>query len=434
MSSPAAPEKPPRRFPPPCWTQEETLALIDAYRDRWYVLRRGYLRTPDWDAVAAAVASRCPGATPAKTSAQCRHKMEKLRQRYRTEKQRSLSLPGRFFSSWFFFDNMDSMENGSSPAVRSDPLAGTRADPGGVLRILSLGDRNLVESVFGTKNSVKIDRNSNPNSDLGQEGKDFGDGNPVTLGFRGKNFSHKVSANSGPNLGSRVLNGYSLNLDEGSDEDIGDNTDFAAGFRVITALDRKLVPPPLLRPNKLGKIHGPNFASNHDGGEGFYIKNPTDQDLVPPEFNPKKVDGGQSNDRYSIPMGFRTKAFSNSCSNLESRVLNGFSPAAFGCGLGKNSGGKGTKRERDPIGEMVSSINQLGEGFMKMERMKMEMAREIEKMRMEMEMKRNELILDSQRQIVDAFLAVLMENKNNNNKNKKKKKKAAGSSMVSPES
>ncbi|KAL0426350.1 UNVERIFIED_CONTAM: hypothetical protein Slati_2809800 [Sesamum latifolium] len=29
-------EKAPRRFPPPCWTQEETLALIEAYRERWY--------------------------------------------------------------------------------------------------------------------------------------------------------------------------------------------------------------------------------------------------------------------------------------------------------------------------------------------------------------------------------------------------------------
>ncbi|KAH6807313.1 Alcohol dehydrogenase transcription factor Myb/SANT-like family protein, partial [Perilla frutescens var. frutescens] len=111
-------EKPQRRFPPPCWTQDETLALIEAYRERWYALRRGYLRTADWDAVATTVAERCPGASPAKTSAQCRHKMEKLRQRFRAEKQRALSLPhpgGRYFSSWFFFENMEAMENGTSP-------------------------------------------------------------------------------------------------------------------------------------------------------------------------------------------------------------------------------------------------------------------------------------------------------------------------------
>ncbi|KAL0344564.1 UNVERIFIED_CONTAM: hypothetical protein Sradi_4287700 [Sesamum radiatum] len=116
-------EKAPRRFPPPCWTQEETLALIEAYRERWYALRRGYLRTADWDAVAAAVTSRCPGASPAKTSAQCRHKMEKLRQRYRAEKQRALSFPypaGRYFSSWFFFENMEAMENGTTPDVGSE--------------------------------------------------------------------------------------------------------------------------------------------------------------------------------------------------------------------------------------------------------------------------------------------------------------------------
>lgn len=61
---------------------------------------------------------------------------------------------------------------------------------------------------------------------------------------------------------------------------------------------------------------------------------------------------------------------------------------------------------------------------MKVEKMKMEMAREIEKMRIEMDMKRNELILESQRQIVDAFVAVLME----------KKKKIRESTPAMPES
>ncbi|KAK3013996.1 hypothetical protein RJ639_009549 [Escallonia herrerae] len=59
--------------------QEETLSLIEAYRKSWYELYRGYLRMIDWDAVAATVGIHCPRASPAKTSAQCRHKMEKLR-------------------------------------------------------------------------------------------------------------------------------------------------------------------------------------------------------------------------------------------------------------------------------------------------------------------------------------------------------------------
>ncbi|CAI9302092.1 unnamed protein product [Lactuca saligna] len=41
--------------------------------------------------------------------------MEKLRQRHRAEKQRASSFPGgQFFSSWFYFEAMEAMENGPS--------------------------------------------------------------------------------------------------------------------------------------------------------------------------------------------------------------------------------------------------------------------------------------------------------------------------------
>ncbi|XP_052171431.1 uncharacterized protein LOC127787427 [Diospyros lotus] len=434
-----APDKPPKKFPPPCWTQEETLALIDAYRDRWYALRRGYLRTADWDAVAAAVAQRCPGASPAKSSAQCRHKMEKLRQRYRAEKQRSLSFPGRFFSSWFFFENMDSMERGTSLADGSDQNTDDRVESD---VIKGLGDRNMVETVFRMKNSKRIDGNSIPNLVPDQRGLDTAgafhlkDRNSGALGYTAKDCI--------PNFDSGVLNGY---MEDGSDEDLGDDTDFGGGYRIRNPADGQFVHP-MLRAKKFGKIHGnfgPNFDPSRDEGGGFCIK-PTDQAVEAAGFRAKKLgkpddgrfklnsnfdysDGGflvnLSGDRYSIPAGFRAKspvkADGNSCPSLDSRVLNGFF-SGWDSGLGKKNcgggGGGGFKRDRDPIGEMVSAINLLGEGFMKVEKMKMEMVREIEKMRMEMEMKRSELILQSQQQIVDAFVNVLMENK------KKKKKKA----------
>ncbi|PWA97640.1 trihelix protein [Artemisia annua] len=103
--------KPPRKFPPLCWSQEEALVLIQAYRDRWHALRRGCLRTADWDAVAEELGRICPGVTPPKTSAQCRHKMEKLRQRYRVEKQREMSFGGgQFVSNWFYFEAMEALE------------------------------------------------------------------------------------------------------------------------------------------------------------------------------------------------------------------------------------------------------------------------------------------------------------------------------------
>ncbi|KAF9625419.1 hypothetical protein IFM89_022577 [Coptis chinensis] len=125
--SPSPTPKPPRRVPPPCWTHDETLALIESYHEKWYILRRGNLKAVHWQEVADSVARRCRFTIPTKTSIQCRHKIEKLRKRYRTEKQRLSSLPNnnKFSSSWVFFKKMDNMEKGplsttaeAAPAVK----------------------------------------------------------------------------------------------------------------------------------------------------------------------------------------------------------------------------------------------------------------------------------------------------------------------------
>jgi len=101
-----------RRLPPPCWSLEETIALIDAYRDKWYALNRGNLKANHWEEVAEAVGANCPDVILKKTAVQCRHKMEKLRKRYRTEIQRARSVPvARFISSWVHFKRMEAMEN-----------------------------------------------------------------------------------------------------------------------------------------------------------------------------------------------------------------------------------------------------------------------------------------------------------------------------------
>lgn len=86
----------------------------------------------------------------------------------------------------------------------------------------------------------------------------------------------------------------------------------------------------------------------------------------------------------------------------------------FGFGASRDSPGPGKKRgERsgDAMGEMVEAVKMLGDGFVRMEKMKMEMAREIEEMRMDMEMKRTQMILDSQQRIVEAFAEGLAEKK-----------------------
>ncbi|KAG2290144.1 hypothetical protein Bca4012_035108 [Brassica carinata] len=118
-SVPAATSKISRRLPPPCWSLEETVALIDGYRDKWHALSRGNLKANHWEDVAEAVAAACPGVTPRKTAVQCRHKMEKLRQRYRAEIQRARSVPvARFVSSWVHYKRMEAME--SKPESKPD--------------------------------------------------------------------------------------------------------------------------------------------------------------------------------------------------------------------------------------------------------------------------------------------------------------------------
>ncbi|KAM0830124.1 hypothetical protein ACQ4PT_066424 [Festuca glaucescens] len=124
-----------RRLPPPCWTHEETLALIEAYRDKWEALKKGNLRAADWDEVAGAVTARCgrfPTATY-KSGVQCRHKIEKLRKRYRAERSRSA---GRSKGpKWPFFALLHDLAGGggapdpsANPIIKIRPRGGTNTN------------------------------------------------------------------------------------------------------------------------------------------------------------------------------------------------------------------------------------------------------------------------------------------------------------------
>ncbi|KAL0373527.1 UNVERIFIED_CONTAM: Trihelix transcription factor ASIL1 [Sesamum radiatum] len=246
-----------RRLPPPCWSPDETVALIDAYRDKWYSLRRGNLRANHWQEVADDVASRCP-ASPPKTAVQCRHKMEKLRKRYRAEIQRAAAHGGvrRFTSSWVHFQRMHSMEKGPNP--------------------------------------------SPPSSDDEEED------------------DHKTASNE-------------------------------STICIIIIIKRN--------PN----YPNPRFAHSVAG-----------------------VNGAAS-----------------------SKVLrDGF----VGRGeVGKRVGEISKKNKGDGVGEVVAAIQALGEGFMRVEKVKMDMVRQVEEMRMEMELKRTEMILESQQRIVEAFAKAISE-------------------------
>ncbi|XP_068650850.1 trihelix transcription factor ENAP1-like [Aristolochia californica] len=266
-----------RRLPPPCWTHDETVALIDAYREKWHSLRRGNLKASHWQEVADSVARRCNFSPPSKTAVQCRHKIEKLRKRYRTERQRVLA--GAPLPSWLYFRKMEAMETGGS---------GGTGGPGA-----------------GNAIAVSVARP------------------PPHVPAK-----HRIHS-------SRSYSNYANQSPPSSSEE-----------------DDK-----------------PNTRSLHrlmSNGVGVRFRMP-------------KVD------RSPIPVNSPSKPKSNSDPMM----------------LRRHSLSK--KRKSNPMAEMVSSIRLLGEGFMRVEQMKMDMAREIERMRMDMEMKRMEMILESQQRVVDSF-------------------------------
>lgn len=61
------------------------------------------------------------------------------------------------------------------------------------------------------------------------------------------------------------------------------------------------------------------------------------------------------------------------------------------------------------VGEIMGAIQALGDGIMRMEKVKMDMVRQMEESRMQMELKRTEMILGSQQRIVEAFAKTISE-------------------------
>lgn len=248
----AAAVAPPRRLPPPCWTDDEAAAVAEAFRDRWLALGRGNLRAQDWQEVADAVAARCG---TAKTPVQCRHKVEKLRKRYRNEKRRLVSSARPRPSAWALFSTFDAMEPGGSAAAVRPVVTVARPPP-------------------PPSPSTSTTPSISTSSDDGE----------------GEERSHLYA------------NGY----------------------------DARLVMPNLMQRSNL------------------YDEVDT--------FRPKSARG-----RQPIP-------------SKKKRRLD---------------------EDADPMSEVVWAIQQLGERFMRVEQMKMEMAREVEKMRMETEMKRMKMMMET---------------------------------------
>ncbi|XWS38659.1 hypothetical protein CRYUN_Cryun19dG0149900 [Craigia yunnanensis] len=334
-----------RRVPPPCWSKEETLALIEAYKEKWFALRRRNLKASDWDAVSIAVSSAAdPGTT--KSSVQCRHKIEKLRKRYRAVKQRSLKNPGKFSSSWDLFSLLDSMNFASTSIAGSDGQDHILIIKGGYSSNFDFDHK------FGDGHGVKWQGNRDV----------------VAKGIK------KFKSNG------RIGDGYGsmFDIDRSFDQDV----DSVGEFPLKTLGDRSLVNLGF-KPKNYGS---PNLDYDNDleeyssdEGMGFRAKVSGAWDSVPQDFHQKKY----------------------------GRVDRSFDPGVDCRGFNEFASCLSTGLERK-------------KGFVRMEKMKIERVKEIEKMRMEM--KHNEMILESQQKIMDAFAKALLE--------KKKRKKKP--SVLSP--
>ncbi|XVF13489.1 hypothetical protein REPUB_Repub08aG0212100 [Reevesia pubescens] len=391
-----------RRVPPPCWSKEETLALIEAYKEKWFALRRGNLKASDWDAVSEAVSSASdPGTT--KSSVQCRHKIEKLRKRYRAEKQRSLKSPGKFSSSWDLFPLLDSMNFASTSVAGSDDQDDIVDHKVSVFDGFSL-KLKMHESIDGNSGSnLGFDNDFrgvyDTNFDFDHK---FGGGYGVkwqgNRDFVAKGIK-KLKSNG------RIGDGYGSVVD--FDHSFDQGVDSVGEFPLKTLGDRSFVNLGF-KPKNYGS---PNLDYDYDNDlEEYSIDKGMEVRA--------KVSGAWD----SVPQSFLQKKCDRSFDpSVDSRGLNGLASCSKP-GLGGKNGSAGVKMGMDPVEEMVSSIKLLAEGFVRMEKMKMEMVKEIEKMRMETEMKHNEMILESQQKIMDTFAKALLE--------KKKRKKKL--SVLSP--
>ncbi|XP_010685013.2 trihelix transcription factor ENAP1 [Beta vulgaris subsp. vulgaris] len=115
-----SPLKKPQPIP---WSHEETLNLIKAYQEKWYSLKRGQLKASQWEEVSVTVAARCGFDEPSKSGTQCRHKIEKLRKRYRAEKLKLAPcyISSNFTHPWIYFSLMDHLERGPLPISAVPP-------------------------------------------------------------------------------------------------------------------------------------------------------------------------------------------------------------------------------------------------------------------------------------------------------------------------
>ncbi|KAL2551035.1 trihelix transcription factor ASIL1-like [Forsythia ovata] len=278
-----------------------------------YALHRWYLHTADWDVVAAIINSRFSDASIPRTSTQCRHKMEKLRQCYRAEKQRSLSYPypaGCFISFWFFFDYIDAMENGTDHPS-ADTGSGDKIDNLALLKTF------LYQSILKLKLKSKNNVDSRPDFCLDSIIK------------------AKTSEYS-----SYLDMGY--NKEEHDLEQDEDHTGFRTKFCSEKTMGGFSVPLKFKAKNSDKNFEESNI--NFNNNSGFLMKFSGNQDM--------------------ILLGLRIKKLGKPDRRMNPEFNNGDKEYwGFRWSVNPGKAMSETKRVRNPVEEMVESIktNQLGD-------------------------------------------------------------------------
>ncbi|KAL8058033.1 hypothetical protein ABFX02_04G222300 [Erythranthe guttata] len=167
-----------KKSPPVPWSDEETLAIIKAYQEKWYSLKKGQLKAFQWEEVSVTVAARCGLDEPSKTATQCRHKIEKLRKRYRSELQKPYSY------SWQYFDLMDQMERGPIP-VNARPISAVKSFHGNANGTAALGYDSLYSNTAEYYNGGESGNESEEKWNMGYNNSN----NSVELATRNKSKS-----------------------------------------------------------------------------------------------------------------------------------------------------------------------------------------------------------------------------------------------------
>lgn len=135
------------------WSDGAIFSLLEAYEMKWNKRNRGNLRVGDWEEVSVLVSSRCEGSKPAKTSTQCKNKIEGMKKRYRLEALDSCNVNRNGCSSWPFFSRMDGLLRSPNRMMMAGIPGGL--DSGGLG--LGLGFSELVENGHSNQAPLRAD-------------------------------------------------------------------------------------------------------------------------------------------------------------------------------------------------------------------------------------------------------------------------------------